>query len=80
MRTQFPLQLAYAMTKNKAQGQSLEVSLNDCREPSFSHGQEYVGLSRATDISKVAIFCTPDQIFDNHVVIVNVVYPELLLP
>jgi len=80
MRTQFPLQLAYAMTKNKAQGQSLEVSLNDCRNPSFSHGQEYVGLSRATDFNKVAIFCTPDQIYDGHVVIENVVYPELLLP
>ena len=77
MRTQFPLQLAYAMTKNKAQGQSLEVSLNDCREPSFCHGQEYVGLSRATDFSRVAIFCSSDQIYDGHVVIVNVVYPEL---
>ena len=66
------------MTKNKAQGQSLEYSLNDIREPSFCHGQEYVGLSRATDVSKVAMFCTLDQLYDDSVTVVNIVYPELL--
>ena len=76
-RTQFPLQLAYAMTKNKAQGQGLMYSINDCRSPSFSHGQEYVALSRPTDIRNVAIFCNSSDVLDGHVCIANVVYPEL---
>jgi hypothetical protein len=65
------------MTKNKAQGQSLEWSLNDIRSPSFSHGQEYVALSRPIDFDKVAIFCNSNQIFEGSVVFTNVVYNEL---
>ena len=79
LRTQFPLALAYAMTKNKAQGQSLQWSLNDIRSPSFSHGQEYVALSRPIDFDQVAIFCTPEQVFDDAVNISNTVYPELFI-
>ena len=78
-RTQFPLALAYAMTKNKAQGQSLQWSLNDIRSPSFSHGQEYVALSRPVDFDQVAIFCTEDQVYEDSVFITNIVYPELFL-
>jgi hypothetical protein len=78
VRTQFPLQLAYAMTKNKAQGQGLEWSVNDIREPSFTHGQEYVALSRPFRFDQVAIFCNPDQSYEGKVCISNVVYNELL--
>ena len=67
------------MTKNKAQGQSLQWSLNDIRSPSFSHGQEYVALSRPVDFDQVAIFCTPEQVFDDAVNIRNTVYPELFI-
>jgi hypothetical protein len=67
------------MTKNKAQGQSLEWSLNDIRSPSFSHGQEYVALSRPIDFDQVAIFCNPDQIYEGSVVFSNIVYNELLI-
>ena len=45
-RLQFPVRLSFAMTINKAQGQSLKgVGLN-LEEACFSHGQLYVGCSR----------------------------------
>ena len=80
IRTQFPLRLAYAMTKNKSQGQSIPVSLDDVRHPPFSHGHLYVSTSRATDVDMKAFFCNIDQVMDGAVVVANVVYPELLLP
>jgi len=80
LRTQFPLRLAYAMTKNKSQGQSIPVSLDDVRHPTFSHGHLYVSMSRATDVDEKAFFCNEEQVVDGSVVVRNVVYPELLLP
>ena len=38
-RRQFPVQLAFAMTVNKAQGQSVSHVGIDLRTPSFAHGQ-----------------------------------------
>ena len=46
-RRQFPLRLAFAITINKAQGQSLKRVGIYLRKPVFSHGQLYVALSRA---------------------------------
>ena len=79
VRTQFPLRLAYAMTKNKSQGQSIPFSLNDIRHPPFSHGHLYVSMSRATDVDQFCFFCNEDQIEEGSVVIDNVVYEEMLL-
>ena len=67
----------YAMTKNKSQGQSLPWCVNDITVESFSHGQEYVALSRPQEFQHVAIFCLESQTFDGAVCIRNVVYPEL---
>ena len=47
IRRQFPIRLAFAMTINKAQGQSLRRVGIYLRNPVFSHGQLYVALSRA---------------------------------
>jgi ATP-dependent exoDNAse (exonuclease V) alpha subunit len=51
-RLQFPLQLCYAMTINKSQGQTFTgkvgLYLND-------HGQLYVALSRATSFKNISI-------------------------
>jgi len=79
IRTQFPLRLAYAMTKNKSQGQSIPFTLNDIRNNPFSHGHLYVSMSRATDVDSTAFFCKEDQILEEAVMVVNVVYPEMML-
>lgn len=45
-RLQFPIRLAFAMTINKSQGQTLQVCGINLEEPRFSHGQLYVACSR----------------------------------
>jgi len=74
-RRQFPICLAFAMTINKAQGQSVKwVGLN-LRTPVFSHGQLYVALSRCTHPHRVwAIF--PEH--EEGTKTTNVVYTEVL--
>jgi ATP-dependent exoDNAse (exonuclease V) alpha subunit len=45
-RRQFPLQPAFAMTINKAQGQTLQTVGVYLPKPVFCHGQVYVAFSR----------------------------------
>ncbi|UYV65486.1 hypothetical protein LAZ67_3004489 [Cordylochernes scorpioides] len=45
-RLQFPIRVSFAMSINKAQGQSLKMAGIDLEQPSFSHGQLYVAGSR----------------------------------
>lgn len=47
-RKQFPIRLSFAMTINKAQGQTIPTVGIFLPQPVFSHGQLYVALSRAT--------------------------------
>ncbi|PWZ38653.1 ATP-dependent DNA helicase PIF1, partial [Zea mays] len=58
-RKQFPVRLSFAMTVNKAQGQTIPNVGVYLLEPVFSHGQLYVALSRATARSKVKILAIP---------------------
>ncbi|ONM18760.1 hypothetical protein ZEAMMB73_Zm00001d004347 [Zea mays] len=58
-RKQFPIRLSFAMTVNKAQGQTIPNVGVYLPEPVFSHGQLYVALSRATARSKVKILAIP---------------------
>jgi hypothetical protein len=73
-RRQFPVRLAFAMTINKSQGQSVKWVGLDLRSPVFSHGQLYVALSRCTHPNRVkAIF--PDH--EQGTSTTNVVYREV---
>jgi hypothetical protein len=72
---QFPVHLAFAMTVNKAQGQSVKhVGLN-LQTPVFSHGQLYVALSRCTSKDRIKVLFPEGQV-GNHTP--NIVYPEIL--
>ncbi|WVZ95702.1 hypothetical protein U9M48_041434 [Paspalum notatum var. saurae] len=58
-RKQFPVRLSFAMTVNKAQGQTIPNVGVYLPEPVFSHGQLYVALSRATARSNIKILAIP---------------------
>ena len=73
-RKQFPVKLAYSMTANKAQGQTLEhVGIYIARE-FFSHGQFYVAISRVGDINSVKIIFKKENKYH----VRNIVYTEVL--
>ncbi|KAM3229140.1 hypothetical protein ACQJBY_060201 [Aegilops geniculata] len=54
-RKQFPVRLSFAMTINKAQGQTIPIVGVYLPNPVFSHGQLYVALSRATTKRNIKI-------------------------
>ena len=56
---QFPLRLAWAMTINKAQGQTFEKVGIHLEEPVFTHGQLYVAFSRDRSFSDVRVEIIP---------------------
>lgn len=74
-RTQFPVRLAFAMTINKAQGQSLRYAGLDLSIPCFTHGQLYVGLSRATAPDSIKILVGDEGVARGSVA--NVVFQEV---
>ena len=76
-RCQFPVNLAFALTINKAQGQSVKKVGIDLQVPVFSHGQLYVALSRATSSQNISVLL-PDANRDVCQTC-NIVYPEVLV-
>ena len=72
---QFPVRLAFSMTINKSQGQSLHHVGIDLRESVFSHGQLYVALSRCTSSNRIKVLLPNGSTITN---VTNVVYPEAL--
>ncbi|CDF33589.1 Putativ ATP dependant DNA helicase [Chondrus crispus] len=73
-RTQFPIRTCFALTTNKAQGQSFGGRIGlDSRDHCFSHGQLYVALSRTTHPGNVTVLTR-----ESNETTRNVVYPEVL--
>ena len=72
---QFPVCLAFVMTINKAQGQSIYYVGIDLRVPVFSHGQLYVALSHCTSSDRIKVVFPVDS---NSTSTTNVVYTEVL--
>ncbi|XP_045500045.1 uncharacterized protein LOC123697545 [Colias croceus] len=70
-RTQFPVSVCYAMTINKAQGQTFHVAGVDLGVSCFSHGQLYVALSRVSSSRNLYVHVPDGSTF-------NIVYPEAL--
>jgi hypothetical protein len=87
-RKQFPIRLSFAMTINKAQGQTIPNAGVYLPESVFSHGQLYVVLSRATARSNIRILAVrPEDKNDkkkktkvNGTYTKNIVYKEVLTP
>ena len=55
-RHQFPIRVAFAMTINKSQGQTLEKVGIYLPETAFGHGQLYVAFSRIWDFANITMF------------------------
>jgi DNA helicase Pif1, 2B domain len=73
-RRQLPIRLAFGMSINKAQGQSLDrvgIYLNN---PVFAHGQLYVALSRCSDYRNIRVLLPPNA----NRTTPNIVYKEVI--
>jgi len=69
-RVQFPLRLAYAITANKSQGQTLTGNIVlDLRRPSFAPGQLYVAFTRVPSGANVTLLLPPDHDGATHAVV-----------
>ncbi|GMF51298.1 unnamed protein product [Phytophthora fragariaefolia] len=77
-RKQFPVVPAFAMTINKAQGQTVQNLGLYLATPCFSHGQLYVALSRVPSRSKFkALIEYPELEEDDGVHTDNIVYRQI---
>eukprot|EP00980_Cylindrotheca_fusiformis_P026460 scaffold16189_cov125-Cylindrotheca_fusiformis.AAC.16 len=81
-RLQFPITLAYAMTIDKSQGQSLNRVGLSFQTQCFAHGQLYTAMSRPRNVNYLTVLTTADdqpqnQHFQSTQNIQNVVWPEV---
>ncbi len=82
-KRQFPLHLAYAMTYNKSQSQTLSKVILNITSPPFSHGQLYIAPSHVQDYNNIRFYVTEDQLMQSNTsstgfipTVDNIVYHE----
>lgn len=75
-RHQIPVKLAYAITINKSQGQTLNRVGAYLDQPVFTHGQLYVALSRVSRLNSLSVYLGNNDL--NNDTTKNVVYREVL--
>jgi ATP-dependent DNA helicase PIF1 len=75
-RLQFPVRVAFSMTINRAQGQTLSKMGLYLPQPVFSHGQLYVALSRVISYQCIKILILHDDYQKNYQT-KNIVYKEI---
>jgi hypothetical protein len=59
VRRQYPVRLAYALTSNKSQGQTILKCVYDSTNESFAHGTAYVACSRTTGFATLGFLHAP---------------------
>lgn len=79
IRRQFPLKLAYGLTINKAQGQTLSCVGADLRGDVFSHGQLYVLYGRVRRSCDLRVLVPAQRVENDIAYSHNVVYSLLIL-
>lgn len=80
IRRQFPIRLSFALTINKAQGQTIPNIGIYLPDHVFSHGQLYVALSRGVSQSTTKLLVQKGTILgEEGVHTKNIVYKEILL-
>jgi ATP-dependent DNA helicase PIF1 len=82
VRRQFPVKLAFALTINKSQGQTLKKVALYLPKAVFTHGQLYVGMSRTGDYNDLRIMLLDEPGFQislsvNGYFTKNIVYKEV---
>ena len=75
-RLQFPVRVAFSMTINRAQGQTLSKMGLYLPQPVFSHGQLYVALSRVISYQCIKILILHND-YQKNCQTKNIVYKEI---
>jgi len=75
-RLQFPIRVAFSMTINRAQGQTLNKMGLYLPQPIFSHGQLYVALSRVISYQCIKVLILHNK-YQEDSQTKNIVYSEI---
>ena len=78
-RRQFPLQLCKGTSVHKSQGSTLDKEGADYRTAVFSHGMQYVTLTRGRSPEDIMLLVAPEHVVDGVPYVRNIVYKDLLL-